>query len=250
MPESTSARPLVILTREPGRNAALRSDLEARGLRVIEMPCVRTEVADRSVLARAVGGLTERDLLVLTSRAAVAAIGAAVGPATIRAEVAVIGPATAADARAAGMRVTFVATRADSATLAAELPLPPGRVVLARSDRAGRDLPRILRARGARVREIVAYRTVAGPSGDVRAASAAIAAGNAVVVLASPSAVDGLLAALPSDRARRAAIVAIGPTTAAAVRDRIGADPLVAAAPAPDAIVRAVLSAMGTEVPA
>jgi uroporphyrinogen-III synthase len=240
----------VILTRDAERNAPIRWALEARAIRVIEMPCVRTEIADRSVLARAVGALTERELLVLTSRAAVAAIGAVVDPATIRAEVAAIGPATAADAGAAGMRVTFVAARAGGATLGADLPLPSGDVVLARSDRAASELPRMLRARGARVREIVAYRTVAGPTGDVRAASAAVAAGRAVVVLTSPSAVDGLLAAVPSDRARGAAIVAIGPTTAAAVRERIGAEPLVAAAPTPDAIVRAVLSAMRMEVPA
>ncbi|MGH2379169.1 MAG: uroporphyrinogen-III synthase, partial [Candidatus Limnocylindria bacterium] len=144
----------------------------------------------------------------------------------------------------------FVPSRPDGATLAAELPLPAGEVVLARSDRAARDLPEILRRRGARVRELEAYRTVPGVGGDVAAARASLAGGDAVVLFASPSAVEGMLDGLPLELVRRAAIVAIGPSTAAAVRQRLGVEPLVARGTGTSEIARAVRGAARGGVPA
>lgn len=242
---------MAILTRSAERNAPLRAALEARGMTVLDLPCFRTEpVRDANALARAVAGVGERDLLVLTSAAAAAAVAAALGPSRDRVPVAAIGDATAAAARGSGLRVTFVATRPDGATLAAELPIPAGEVVLARSDRAARELPEIIAARGARVREIDAYRTVPGVTGDVAAAELALERGRAIVLLASPSAVEGLLGAIPIYRVRRATLVAIGPTTATAIRSRLGTDPLVAAGPELESLVDAVLRAARSEVPA
>ena len=244
------ATEVVVLTRSPERNAALASELAARGFRVVEMPCVRIVAADGPRMSGSLAALTEQDLLVLTSGESVAAIAAAIDTACVRADVAAVGPATAAAARAAGMRVSFVPTRADGATLGADLPLPRGEVVLARSDRARRDLPGILRARGARVRELVAYRTVPEPAGDVAAVIAGLERGEAVLVLASPSAVDGLLRGVPRGVVRRARVVAIGAATAAAVRDRIGVTPVSASDPSTEAMARAVEIAARSAVPA
>jgi uroporphyrinogen-III synthase len=251
MPERAATGPVVILTRSAERNAPLRAELEARGMTVLDLPCFRTEpVSDTAGVARAITALTERDLLVLTSAAAPTAIARIVDPSRLRAPVAAIGGATAAAARSVGLRVTFVATGPDGATLAQELPIPPGEVVLARSDRAARELPEILARRGARVRELETYRTVAGVTGDTAPTERAVEDGTAVVVLASPSAVEGLLGAIPVDRAKRARFVAIGPTTAAAIRDRAGVEPLVAPGPDVGSLVGAVLQATRSEVPA
>ena len=143
--------------------------------------------------------------------------------------VAVVGPATGERARASGLAVAFAASHADSATLGRELPLPSGDVVLARSDLADGDLPMVLRERGSRVREIVAYRTVPAVSGDAHAVRDAIGAGRATIVVASPSAVTALRDALGAAELRTATFVAIGAPTARAVRETIGVHPIIAA---------------------
>ena len=228
-----------ILTRAPGDNAALATELRARGMRVVELECVRTEpLADASGLRSAIGSLQADDVLVLTSRAGVDAVAALAR--SLPCDVAAIGNATAERARQAGMRVSFVPSAANGTTLARELPLPRGDVVLARSDRADGALPRALRGRGARPREVIAYRTVAHAQGDIGAAAAAIARGDATVIAASPSAVDALVAAIDADVLRRATVIALGPRTAEHVAGRLGGAATVAAATDPIAVADAI----------
>jgi uroporphyrinogen-III synthase len=231
----------VVLTRAPADNAPLAAALLDRGAVVLELPCVRTDpLDDPSELARALDGLEASDLLVVTSRAGVDAVAALMPGPGIRAPVAAIGRATAARARELGLRVTFVASHADTATLGRDLALPSGEVVLARSDIATPELPRALRERGARIREIAAYRTVIGASGEAAAVAGAIERGRAVIVFASPSAVDGLLGAVPLELARRAEIVAIGGMTAVRVVERLGLPPRIAERPDPPSILREI----------
>jgi uroporphyrinogen-III synthase len=134
----------------------------------------------------------------------------------------------------------LVASEPNGATLAREMPVPAGVVLLARSDRALPDLPRLLRARGAIVREIVAYHTDRPAPADADRAREALAHGAPIVCLASPSAVDGFVDLVGDDLARAARPVAIGPTTAEHVRRRLGREPAVVAALEPEAVVRAV----------
>ncbi|MBI2983181.1 MAG: uroporphyrinogen-III synthase [Chloroflexi bacterium] len=163
-------------------------------------------------------------------------------PHGIPCDVAAVGEATAERARSFGMRVSFVASRADGRTLARELTPPAGEVVLARSDLADPELPLMLRARGARVREVTAYRTHRRVAGDANVARAAIERGRAVVVVASPSAVDALADAIDPGTLRRAAFVAVGPRSADRVRARVRTDPLTAGSPGVDAVVSAIRS--------
>ena len=94
--------------------------------------------------------------------------------------------------------------------------------LLARSDRALRDLPQILQARGFEVREVVAYRTVARADGDVGAVREALgdAATEVTVFVSSPSAVEAFVDAT-GDLAERASYRVAGEATAAAVRARL-----------------------------
>ncbi len=178
--------------------------LAERGACVVTLPCVWTEPLDAVSLRAELAGISADDALVLTSAAGVDAVAAAVD-------------------------------------LGA---LPIGEVVLARSDLALDDLPAILRARGARVREVVAYRTHAQARGDVGAAREALEANRAAAVVASPSALAGLLAAVGAERITRALVVATGPTTAAAVSRVLGTAPLVAAAPDAAAVAEALEEGM------
>lgn len=228
-----SPDPVVLLTRPQGENERLAALLRAAGEDVAIAPCVAlAPVAPAPVRAAALA-LGRDDVLVLTSVAGVAALAAALDGAPLAAPVAVVGAATADAAVAAGLAVAFRPRVQSGAGLAGELPLPRGTVLLARSDRAADDLPRMLRERGARVREVVAYRTVplaARPAGTP-----------AVVVFASPSAVDGFALGATLGAARA---VAIGPSTAARVRERLAVEPVVAAEPSDAGLRDAVISAL------
>ncbi|MHB8630866.1 MAG: uroporphyrinogen-III synthase, partial [Candidatus Limnocylindria bacterium] len=142
-----------MLTRPAGENERLAARLAALGIDSVSLPCVRIEpLADPEPLALALGALTADDLLIVTSRAGARAVGLALGARACAAPVAAVGDRTAEACRAAGLRVVFVPSAPSGAALAVELPLPRGAALLARSDRAGDDLPAILRRRGAVVR--------------------------------------------------------------------------------------------------
>src|SRR5690348_7535916 len=129
--------PTVLLTRI---DKPLERELISRGARVVTVPCVRREPADRATLVEALTGLDTADLLVLTSRAGVEAIAAVTDARAVPCAIAVVGPATAAHLRRLGREPDVIPSAANGASLAAELPLPNGVVLLARSDRALDDL--------------------------------------------------------------------------------------------------------------
>ena len=214
----------VILTREPPDNAELASRLRDRVAAIVELPCIRTEsLADAGELAEELASLTADDWLMVTSRHGADAVGRC---GSVVAAIAAVGDATAACLRAHGLSVAFQPTAPSGERLARELPLRPGVVLLARSDRALPDLPAILRDRGFRVREVVAYRTVAAASGDVERVRRSLeTSGNAVALLFhSPSAVEGMFSVIDASLIARASIYVAGPSTMRAVRDRLGAN--------------------------
>jgi uroporphyrinogen-III synthase len=152
-----------------------------------------------------------------------------------RPRLAAVGPATASALTGLGWPAPWTPSRPNGRALAEELPVRPGeRVLLLRSDLADPALPAALAGRGARVDEVVAYRTVPRPAplADPPEADA--------YVLMSPSAVDGLVNALGgAARLAGKTIVAAGPTTAAHLA-RLGLPAVQADAPTPDAIVDAL----------
>lgn len=232
---------IVVLTRRPQDDRALAWTLRERGAEVIELPCIRTEpLADASGLRQAIEALGAGDLLVLTSRNGADAVAEVVPRGSVPCSVAAVGEATAERAAALGMRVRFVASRADGRTLAQELPLPRGEVVLARSDLADGDLPALLRRRGARVREVTAYRTIAEVQGDAGIVRRAVRRGPVAVVAASPSAVDALAAVVDGETLGRLTFVAIGRRTAERVRVRTGRAAIVASATDERALIDAI----------
>ncbi len=213
---------VAVLTRAQAGDDQLAGRLAARGVRVIEMPCVRTEhLPDPAPLVRAVTALERSDWLVITSRAGAEAVARAARPVS---RVAAVGKATAAALRANGIGVDFQPLRVTGADLARELPAAE-RALLARSDRALPDLSAILRERGFEVREVVAYRTLVGASGDVDAVREALRRRDHVrIYLWSPSAIDGLLTVIDPALVTRATLVVVGPSTGAAARARFGPD--------------------------
>lgn len=205
----------VILTRAPEDNAELAAELRAHGIDVLELPCLSTEhLTDPTRLSEAIRALGPEDRLVFTSRAGVDAARRCVRADEVRAPVAAIGGATAARCKAWGI-AAWTPSEARGSVLGRELSLGEGDVLLVRADRADDEVVVALERRGARVRELVAYRVVVGARGDVVAARRAALAGAAVVV-ASPSAVLGIAEGIGPRAFASARLLAIGATTARA----------------------------------
>lgn len=226
----------VVVTRPGGADDAVARRLRALGAVVLAAPAIAfapATPAEAAALDAALARLGDGDWLACASANAVAAVA---DRAPLRraiaagARVAAVGEATAAACRAAGLAVAVVGDDGTAAGLAAALvrtaarrdpaaaaPSRPPHAVLPGADIARPDLAAQLRAAGWTVEAVVAYHTARRPPPP--AVAAAIADGVDAVVFASPSAVDGLAGGLDSAGRRglaRAAVVCIGPTTAAA----------------------------------
>lgn len=130
---------------------------------------------------------------------------------------------------------------ARAAGLAKVLRVPRGaRVLIPRAERGLDTLPRGLRTAGARVTVVPAYRTVPDPEG-LRALRRALALGADAATFASPSAA---VLAVPDLKLSLAAAIAIGPTTAAALRAKGVTPAAVAERPDPESLARAVVEGL------
>lgn len=159
---------------------------------------------------------------------------------------AAVGPVTAAALREAGVPVTAVPSRYLTGAIVGEIGDVAGaRILLPRADAAGPALARALRARGADVDEVTAYRTVVAPSRSrTRLRSLMVARQVDTVIFTSASTVRGLVRLLEEDREalRGMTIACIGPVTAAAVIEEGLRPDLVASDHTAEGLVRALVA--------
>jgi uroporphyrinogen-III synthase/uroporphyrinogen III methyltransferase/synthase len=246
----------VVVTRGKGDSDALGDRLRALGATVRELPSIAVgppeswgplDAALRALdgfdwVVFASGNGVERTLermeVLDVPRAALAAR-----------QLAAVGPATAERLAREVRAPDFVPAEAKGEALAAEIaPRVRGRKVLLPRAADGRpELPAGLAAAGALLSAPDAYRTVAAPAELLRPLAEWIARREVdAVAFASPSAVKAVVGALGADPGplRRVLIAAIGPTTAAALRDaglEVGAMPeTYTAAALADAIAAAL----------
>jgi len=126
--------------------------------------------------------------------------------------------------------------------LIATRPLAGERVLIPRAEDGRTDAIDLLRAAGAIVVDVVAYRTtgVAADEPEVTAGRVLLKAGGAAYCAAfAPSQVQALAAITGPLGQVRSQFVAIGETTAAALREA-GVTPLVAATPTPEGLAQAI----------
>jgi len=119
------------------------------------------------------------------------------------------------------------------------------RVLVPRAEGGREEAIALLRAAGAEVEEVVAYRTEATPAGDPALAEgrAALAAGDAAIcVVFAPSQVAALAALVGPAALTALPFAAIGETTAAALRAAGAGAVAVARTPTPAGIASAVAS--------
>ncbi|MDF1563356.1 MAG: uroporphyrinogen-III synthase [Deltaproteobacteria bacterium] len=236
----------VVLT---GRKAGEARDLlEAAGLEVHHLPAIALcPPADPGALSRAVAEQSEHDDLVFTSAAAVTAFveaAEALGVPTFgSARIVAVGMATARALEAAGAEVALVG-EGGGAELAAAYPegsLVGRRILLPRAEAGREEFPEAARAAGAEVTVVAAYCTLPRPEVGEAIGELIASGGVKAVCFASPSAVEAVAAGLSESSWESFTAVAIGETTASALR-AIGVEPVVAGEPSGTGLAEAVLS--------
>ncbi len=260
------ARPLagkrIVVTRAIEQARDLKDRLEKLGATVLLLPAVSFSVpADTTELDRAIRSIDSFDWVLFTSANAVRFfavrlrnLGVAFGE-NSKPRYAAVGPATASAAAAEGFRIEYVAKEFLGTALARELSasLAGQRVLLPRSERAGRDLPRALAEAGAHVTEVVAYHTGGLGAAEPGVLDAVREGRVDVVSFFSPSAVHNLRGELGADvlslLGAHAALAAVGPATASALRQAGLPVTIQAAEATAESMAQAILRHFSTTTP-
>ncbi len=224
---------VAVVTRTREQASALTRLLSQAGAQVLEIPTLEIlPPADFAPLDQALAQLSDYRWVIFTSANGVEGFCGRlfeVGR-DVRAlggsRLAAIGPATAEALHRYGLRADVVPTRFVAEDLAAALlpHLQPGdRVLLARAEQAREVLPELLAQAGARVSVVPVYR-MARPAGIPPEAMPFLEAGRVdVLTFASSATVHNFAALLGAeqfrDLARRSVVAAIGPITAATLRE-------------------------------
>lgn len=237
----------VLVTRAAEQAGGLSERLAALGASPVEIPTIRAiPLVDNSELDAALADLRRFDWMAFTSANAVRFVFDRLSAAGADARalhpvrVAAMGGATASALSARGVSADFIPERSDSDGFAdglARLGVSGARILIPRSDLAGRRLPDRLRRAGAAVSEITAYRTET-PESSRPALAAALDAGLDAATFASASAAANLIALLDGDirRLDGVSIACIGRATAAAASGMGLKVDIVAPTPSADAL--------------
>jgi uroporphyrinogen-III synthase len=244
----------IVITRAVEQSSDLVTKLERSGAIPISLPLVAFSTPENfAPLDAALHRWQEFDWVLFTSANAVQSIAqraAATNSGILRPSsrplIAAVGPATNEAAIKAGWLVTHVATTHLGIALAEELALQLRNksVFLPRSDRANPDLPAALKKLGANVTEVIAYHTLPPSNIDRARVTEVLDENSDAALFFSPSAVNNLadligresLAALQN----KIAIAAVGPVTAAALRDHGVTNLTIAADTTADAVISAL----------
>ena len=223
---SRSAAPLVLVTRAAEQADELVSALRDAGLDPVPVPTIAVEFEPpHGDLDAAAGLLHTYACVVITSANGARAILKAaerILTALGAPSWAAIGTATRRVLEQQGIEVAFQPSQSSGIAMAIELPVVAGdRILIVRGDLADKELAVALRARGAEVDDVVAYRTREAPVSSRPLLRRALANGPiAAVVFTSGSTVRGLVALATAESLDVASIpsVCIGPETATDAR--------------------------------
>ncbi len=246
---ATSSARRVLVTRAIDQAAGLVSALRNAGLDPVSVPAIAIDLEPpRGDLDRAAGLLHTYRWVVITSANGARAILKAAEriPTELGAPSwAAIGPVTRRVLEDEGIEVPLQLSQSSRMTIAVELPIVAGdRVLVVRGDLADEELALALRARGAEVDDVIAYRTREAPEASLGLLRTATAQGPiAAAVFTSGSTVRGLvsLGRAESIDVRSLPAVCIGSETADEAR-RAGFR-IIAVSPTPDAATLAAATA-------
>ncbi len=222
----------IVITRSAAQSEVLARELSALGAIPVVVPLVAfADPEDFAPLDAAIAEIQRFDWIIFTSAQAVRAVvkrGEELKRSLIQSgsklRIASVGPVTAEAARQARLRVDYVAETHTGAALAEELGnrLQGAKVFLPRSDRANQGLPPALKRHGARVTEVIAYRTLRPTDVDQRNLGRISEVAADAVLFFSPSAVQHFAELFGGQQLRalqdKLAVMAVGPVTANALR--------------------------------
>jgi uroporphyrinogen-III synthase len=222
----------VVVTRAVEQSESLVKSLRDAGAVPVVLPMVAFGAPDDvTAVDAAIRGAAEFDWMLLTSQNALRALQERGEMLQIQltdafrgVRVAAVGPATANATRNAGLAVEYMAVKHRGVQLAEELgdKVRGQRVLLPRSDRMNPDLVTTLEELGARVKEVVAYKTVRPDEQNLGDVGKIIREGADAVLFFSPSAVHHFCEVLGEtsfdELSRRAVFAAIGPVTEKVLR--------------------------------
>lgn len=217
----------IVVTRTREQASGLASGLRALGAEVLEAPLIRIEPpASFAALDAALHQLAAFDILIVTSGNTVKVLVERKPPPWPAQPFTVaVGPATAAALRAHGLRVDLQPEPSVAESVLRETaPTAAGKRVFLPQAAAARDLiAEGLRAAGALVEKVEAYRTVPDQSSRTLL-ELAFASGVDAVTFTSSSTVESLFALLGEGHAQRllahVRCCSIGPVTSASLRAR------------------------------
>ncbi|MGK0618056.1 uroporphyrinogen-III synthase [Meiothermus cerbereus] len=224
----------IALTQSEGRLAGLQERLEAMGLEVVRQPLIQTQVLQADLKP-----LSDCRWWLFTSVVAVRALLALGGSLKGR-SLGAVGQATRQALEEAGGRVDLVSPDETAEGLAEAFlaQRPFGFVGLPQGNRARPVLAQRLREAGYVVQSVVVYQTQTLPwPTDLPAPD--------LVLLTSPSGVE----ALPESVGGQARLLALGPTTAAALSER-GLPYTLVPGPSVEAVLETIARIRGEQCPA
>ncbi len=227
----------LVVCRATSQSGPLLDAIRRAGAFAVHVPLIEVvpPIDGGEALRRALAAVVKNSWVAVTSSNGVDAVATACPGGAFR--LGVVGRATARRAVELGLTVSFEAPEPSAAGLGRTLPVLEGeRVVAAVAELASDDLAAALKRRGVEVEVVTAYRTLAPEisSSDIDRISAAD-----LVLVTAPSVIERLLDRL--DPAELPALVAIGESTAAAIRGLGLAVATTAAEPSTDGLIAAAL---------
>ncbi len=229
----------VVVTRAAGQARELSERLEALGAETIELPVISLAAPqDTGPLDEAISRLEHFDWILFTSvngvRFFLERLDASSGDLRkVRAKLCAIGPATRRAVEALHLKVDLMPEEYVAESVAeafAKFDLRGTKVLLPRAEAAREVLPQALRAMGAEVDVVAAYRNVIPPEAEARARE--LFAGEAPkpdwVTFTSGSTVENFVGLVGTEALQCVRCASIGPVTTAALRAR-GIEPAVEA---------------------
>lgn len=242
----------VLVTRPRERSEELCFLLEDEGAEVLHVPLLELQPPENPRPLKAAAEAIQRyRWVVFASPSAVEALMDAVlaaGTAHLMAQVrvAAVGPRTARAAEACGLRVAVEPPEGHAHALfdaMREHLQAEDEVLLPAAEEGRRELEDSLRAVGVRVTRVTAYRSTPAPL-PPEALANLDATPPDVVLFASPRTAEAFLEAAGRERLAGARVVAIGPTTAAALARMDVEVAAVAERPTPEGLVDAAIRAI------
>jgi uroporphyrinogen-III synthase len=245
----------VVVTRAPEQSQGLSEALDKLGATVVWLPTVTFSPVENSTeLDAALGKFLQFDWVFFTSQNTVRFLfqrGCQVGVAPFvqprRPKIAAVGGGTAQAAKNLDIRVDFTPKTQTAESLVSELgpaALAGKKVLLPQSDRADDRTAAMLRELGAKVTEVIVYRTSMPESFDEDTLAAVKNGEVDAILFASPSAFENFSKVIaPMDAAelsRRVAFAAIGPTTGDAIRNAGASLAIESLEPSIDGLSKAV----------